>query len=63
MVVNVLRYMYLRDYVGNWTEMLITMQVNSSLTYAPSQECVTDIFEILFLNQNICCGYLKEPSQ
>ena len=34
MVVNVLRYMYLRDYVGNWTEMLITMQVNSSLTQA-----------------------------
>ena len=26
-VVNVLRYMYLRDYVGDWTEMIVTLQV------------------------------------
>ena len=28
----------------------------------PQDECVIIIF-LLFLNQNICCGYSKEPSQ
>ena len=34
------------------------------LTQAFSLECVPkSFFFFLFLNQNICCGYSKEPSQ
>ena len=37
-------------------------EVGNTVNQDFSLECVTEFF-FLFLNQNICCGYSKEPSQ
>ena len=41
----------------------IFVKLSMPPTEAPRSECVTEKYFFLFLNQNICCGYSKEPSR
>ena len=54
-----------KHYVSQQMSIFCTTQMIKEffLYHYMTYECVTKNLNFLFLNQNICCGYSKEPSQ